>query len=79
MKIETKYEIGQEVWVMKDDRPQKFIVNGLNVKCSSGMYKGTFHIVDSPIVTYDLGSRMSPLVYNDIYLFPTKEELLKSL
>ena len=79
MKIETKYDIGDEVWVMKDNRPQKFIVNGLNVECYSGLYRGTLHIIGSPITTYDIGSRMSPLVYNEIYLYPTKEELLKSL
>lgn len=33
MEIKTKYNIGDEVWVMKDNRPQKFIVNGLELEC----------------------------------------------
>lgn len=79
MRVKTKYNVGDGVWVMKDNRPQKFIVNGLKIECCSGLYSGTLHIIDSPVITYDIGSRMSPLVYNEIYLFPTKEELLKSL
>ena len=78
MKIETKYDIGQEVWVMKDNRPQKFKVNGISVEYQDGMYKSCIHSGIAS-VHYDLGQRMNPMIYGEIYLFPTKEELLKSL
>lgn len=78
MKIETKYDIGDEVWVMKDNRPQEFEVNGISVECLDGMYNSCIHSgIES--VKYDLGKRMNPMIYSEIYLFPTKEELLKSL
>lgn len=78
MKIKTKYDIGQEVWVMKDNRPQKFKVNGISVECLDGMYNSCIHS-GIEAVKYDLGERMNPMIYSEIYLFPTKEELLKSL
>ena len=78
MKIETKYDIGQEVWVMKDNRPKKLKVNGISVECLDGMYNSCIHFgIES--VKYDLGERMRPMIYSEIYLYPTKEELLKSL
>jgi hypothetical protein len=78
MKIETKYDIGQEVWVMKDNSPQKFKVNGISVECLDGMYNSCRHL-GLTAVNYDLGTRMSPLIYTECYLYPTKEELIKSL
>ena len=78
MKIETKYDIGQEVWVMKDNRPKKLKVNGISVEGLDGMYNSCIHSgIES--VKYDLGERIRPMIYSEIYLYPTKEELLKSL
>lgn len=78
MKIETKYDIGQEVWVMKDNRPRNFKVQGISVELVDGLYNGCMNFgID--VIKYDLGTRMSPLIYNECYLYPTKEELLKSL
>ena len=78
MKIETKYDIGQEVWVMKDNRPQKFKVQGLSVEFADGMYDGCLQLgID--MISYELGSRMSPLLYSEINFFRTKQELLDSL
>ena len=78
MKIETKYDIGQEVWVMKDNHPQNFKVQGISIELFDGLYDSCMH-VGIDVIKYDLGTRMSPLIYNECYLHPTKEELLKSL
>lgn len=78
MKIETKYDIGQEVWVMKDNRPQKFEVQGISVELIDGLYKSCRYFgID--VISYELGSRMSPLIYCECSVFRTKQELLDSL
>lgn len=78
MKIETKYNIGDEVWVMKDNRPKKFEVQGLSIELIDGLYDSCRHFgID--VIKYDLGTRMFPLIYGECVVFPSKEELLKSL
>lgn len=78
MKIETKYNIGDEVWVMKDNRPQKFEVQGISVELVDGLYKSCRHCgID--VISYELGSRMCPLVYMECSVYRTKQELLDSL
>ena len=37
MKIETKFSIGDSVWVMKDNKPQRFPIFFINVSASGSM------------------------------------------
>lgn len=71
MTIETKYKIGQEVWFMDENRPIKGIVSKLDIDVSS---KGDWYIEH-----YKVKAAGSLHFKVGQSLFPTKEELLKSL
>ena len=68
MKIETKYDIGQEVWILDFEQPCKGEI--LSIK-TFNMYKKEHDYVSYYI--QNLGSK------REQEIFPTKEELLKSL
>ena len=71
MTIETKYNIGDEVWVNVLDEPCNFIVKGIRFVCDR------FH---KRIIYFLLEEGECVLIFLDEKeLFPTKEELLKSL
>ena len=78
MTIETKFNIGDEVWIMKDNRPRKFVVQGISVELVDGLYEGCRHL-GLDVISYEFGSRMSPLIYSECSVFRTKQELLDSL
>ena len=65
MIIDTKYKIGDEVWVKVQGRPTKLKVVGLYKPFEEFLYL---------IENEDMN-----IALEDRYLFPTKEELLKSL
>lgn len=71
MTIETKYNIGDEVWFIWENIVQ------------SAKIEGIWNITVNPeqLVTYQLDMmwRNAPLLFKENALFPTKEELLKSL
>ena len=71
MTIETKYNIGNEVWFIWENIVQ------------SAKIEGIWNITVNPeqLVTYQLDMmwRNAPLLFKENALFPTKEELLKSL
>lgn len=62
MKIETKYEIGQEVWVMTMGNPYCTTITAIHI--------------DKNGLSYNLRYL---LAREEERIFPTKEELLKSL
>ena len=66
MKIETKYDIGQEVWTLVANRPYKCKVLSFKVDVSLAGVN----------VHYIIGKGV---LRSEQELFPTKEELLKSL
>lgn len=73
MIIETKYNIGDEVWFMHDNSAKSAIVTKIDIVIEKGMnstdvYKST---------AYSLFNYCR--YYTKDKLFPTKEELLKSL
>ena len=68
MKIETKYDIGQEVWVNDNGTPRKCRVKYIEVLALELM--GT--TIKYKVLSYEPPIRES-------LVFPTKEELLKSL
>lgn len=67
MKIETKYEIGQEVWFMYNNRPTSMRVMHIELYISSNKVKRQY--ID----------KYGSYRVSEHKLFPTKEELLKSL
>ena len=71
MTIETKYNIGDEVWVMSDGKPTQGKVKWIDVHIGR---LGEEQIID---IRYQVLSYDTP--YSESVLSPTKEELLKSL
>ena len=68
MKIETKYNIGDEVWFIFDGKP----LNGKIVKISEYTIKIEVRFKDGKDYLFSREIK-------GFELFPTKEELLKSL
>lgn len=80
MTIETKYNLGDEVWFMADNRANKGIIYGFagEQACHSikdGEPRGVY--TDLVYIVCIVEGYMSKMY--DCDLFPTKEELLKSL
>lgn len=72
MKIETKYNIGDEVWSIPNGKPVKFTIERIYVKVyKHGYINISYEYYD------DNEGRMYRLP--EYMVFPTKEELLKSL
>ena len=69
MTIETKYNIGDEVWIQYNMMPEKMIITHINCYCRKrGTLKTEIRYVLNNVLSVD-----------ERVLFPTKEELLKSL
>lgn len=69
MKIETKYDINQEVWAVFEDKVQKG--NILRIK---------IHVSDTKtVVHYEVKFLQSSWTYYDNQIFATKEELIDNL
>lgn len=71
MKFETRYNIGDEVYVMSDDKPTKGKVKWIDIHIGR---LGKEQIIE---VRYQVLSYDTP--YSEGLVFPSKEELLKSL
>lgn len=72
MKIETKYNIGDEVWVEWFTRPTKMVVESIEFK-KDEYTECIFYLVANP------NDRQEFYDAKECELFHTKEELLKSL
>ena len=71
MTIETKYNIGQEVWFVSKGKAVKDVVDMIHI-----------HIGSYEHITYSFRSKRVLGLFETIQesnIFPTKEELLKSL
>lgn len=82
MKIETKYKIGQEVWYMEDNRPFCAPIVGYKISYGEGDFFGTFMAGEPKcVITYYVRKDKDSIgkIQEQSLLFPTKEELLKSL
>ena len=71
MTIETKYNIGDEVWLMKENKPTKRVVDFIEIIAASTTSKS--------FIQYGLKIEGDVERVVESRLFPTKEELLKSL
>ena len=72
MKIETKFDPGQTVWIMIDNKPKECVIN----EVIPGVRGKTFRYRDA--YTIDGYNGKSPKFYAG-EMFTTKEELIKSL
>lgn len=82
MIIEKKYNIGDEVWFMEDNHAQNGKVTGLRFSCGKGEFFGKALSHEEKVqVNYFLRGEFihSGCILEEGFLFPTKEELLKSL
>lgn len=71
MIIETKFNIGDEVWFMKENKPTKKVVNFIEIVTASTTSKS--------FIQYGLKMEDTVERVTEKHLFSTKEELLKSL
>ena len=71
MKIETKYDIGDEVWIMIFGECYQLIVAGIRTTTLKGYKSIEYYVAED-------GDELS-FTFEESVLFPTKEELLKSL
>jgi hypothetical protein len=77
MTIETKYNIGDEVWTIVENRAQCLRIEGLAVSTSNETFDDSGKLISYRIrINYYLGDGVW---VNDVDCCPTKEELLKSL
>lgn len=77
MTIETKYNIGDEVWAIVENRVQCLRIEGVKINTLDETFNESGKLVSYRIrIKYYLGDGEW---VNDINCFPTKEELLKSL
>jgi hypothetical protein len=77
MTIETKYNIGDEVWVIAENEVQRLRIKEVTASASSATRSedGRFEVLKFRIVYhFKNGEQVS-----ESRCFPTKEELLKSL
>lgn len=70
MTIETKYNIGDKVWFIEENKPESDVILSIEIN----VYKG-----ECIIEYYLFANGNYPYGLNESILFPTKEELLKSL
>ena len=74
MTIETKYNIGDEVWLMHENMAITAEILEIDISVLNTKYRGlctdVFFKVKAPYFTREI---------YESHLFPTKEELLKSL
>lgn len=71
MKIETKYNIGDVVWLMLLDAPEEFVITGIEY-IYHRIFVGCKYYIKSTDCEYEVE-------IPEELLFPTKEELLKNL
>lgn len=69
MTIETKYDVGDEVWVYIGGKPKKRKVGRIETNTIGNFQR---------IVYYLNNEIHKPTIFHEYQLFPTKEELLKS-
>lgn len=77
MKIETKYNPGDEVWVIAENRIQHLCIQDFAIETSSVVFNDKCEFVSCELrVQYYLGK--NEWAEEDM-CFPTKEELIKGL
>jgi hypothetical protein len=77
MTIETKYNPGDKVWVIFENKAQCMIIEGVTVSTINRTFDESGKLISYRIgIKYYLGDGEW---VNNINCFPTKEDLIKSL
>ena len=74
MKIETKFDVDQEVFFMKDDKIANEVIAHINISVKMEYY---MWYQEKTTITYCL--KWEVISYEDYRFFATKKELLDSL
>lgn len=74
MIIETKYNIGDKVWLMEDNKPKEYEIIGFTVNKGKMRTTEQFLFTDNNYILLDF-----PFRCQEHNIFKTKEELLASL
>lgn len=72
MRIETNYDIGDKVWVMLCGEPEFCTIEGISITHTKLRRMERYYVVPNDGSVYGFHAMYDAL-------FPTKEELLKSL
>jgi hypothetical protein len=83
MTIETKYNIGQEVWMIRDNEVQNHEIRSITINKTPTTFIIYYSFADmfnlEDYKTSEFSTDMGLEWWREEKLFPTKEELLKSL
>ena len=71
MEVNFKFDIGEQVWIMENNRPARFEVKNVKVEIES--------LVKDHKVTYLLMNQGVQREVDEKMVFKTKEELVESL
>lgn len=89
MDIKTKYNVGDHVWIMRDNKPTEIIISKISIEVDGIVKTGTTwlsgeiatHIVYTEIQRKEyrsMGDKDPEFSYRECVCFPTKRALLDS-
>ena len=76
MTIETKYDLDDVIYLLKHNKIEKGFVTGMKISVS---YTNKVDKILRERIEYEININGQYIMVNDLYMFPTKEALLKSL
>lgn len=76
MTIETRYNLGDEVWVILNNRAQRRVIKDFSIKSETRYDEFRVRYCSKIVVKYYFGDGE---YVDETMCFPTKEELLKNL
>jgi len=76
MKIETKFNIGDLLWIMKDNKPEKIGVEYIRVLCERPPLGDYQHTIETYVSYKAYGSNE---YHSEDQVYPSKQALLNSL
>lgn len=71
MEVKTKYNVGDKVWVIADNKPTEFLIDSIEIFINDVGHHG----ISQSIWYVDKNNEG----YQEHQVFPTKEKLIKSL
>lgn len=90
MEIKTKFNVGDKVWIMRDNKPENIRIDGVEIELRGGIIPGTGGILSGELYTkilyveiqrndYRCAGDKDPIYYHsECNCFSTKKELLDS-
>jgi hypothetical protein len=90
MDIQTKYNIGDKVWIMRNDKPEQILISNIEVEIIGETITGTGGMLSGKCYTHiyyieiqrkeyrNFGDKEPIYRHNECDCFPTKKDLLNS-